>query len=693
MAIFKCKICGGDIQVEIGAAFGTCDSCQTTSTLPKANEERIVNLFNRANHFRRLNEFDKAMATYENILNEDGNNAEAHWGVVLCRYGIEYVEDPKTGKRVPTCHRTQLAPILSDADYMAAVKSSADGYAKNLYEEEAKVISEIQKRILAIANNEEPFDVFICYKETTNGGSRTVDSTLAQDIYYQLTNDGFKVFFSRITLEDRLGTEYEPYIFNALNTAKVMLAIGTKKEYFEAVWVKNEWSRFLSIMKNDRSRLLIPCYRDMDAYDMPDELASLQSQDMSKIGFIQDLIRGVKKVLEASTTIPQPSTAPAPAPVAPGVESLMKRGWITLEDNKWKEATEFFDRVLDIDPEYAPAYTGRLCASVQASSEEDLVKQTKPFDDHVEYKKAIRFADDAYRVKLENYAKFVKNEAQYKSLVLTKQIVSNDIIQFGGYRWIWLEYKSGKALLISAEILAKGQQECSYFLNYEFKDTITKEDKELIDGDIFLLDDNEAGRYFRDDDDRATTFKGSKDSWWLRSRSRRHSDYGALIASNGGIYNDGNNITVLRDNNDGIRPALWVNLEAAYIKPIQSTAMPRKDSSLALSLLEQLSYNFSLLGEHKDSCKLSDDCKKAMNATKQRVEDARHKAEETRKQEEARRKAEEERKRREEQQRQEAERKRIEQSNRWAEQGLCRHCGGQIGGLFTKKCKVCGKIK
>jgi serine/threonine protein kinase len=48
-----------------------------------------------------------------------------------------------------------------------------------------------------------------------------------------------------------------------------------------------------------------------------------------------------------------------------------------------------------------------------------------------------------------------------------------------------------------------------------------------------------------------------------------------------------------------------------------------------------------------------------------------------------------ERERREEQKR--IEQKRKEQSIRWQFQGLCRYCGGQIGGLFKKKCKVCGR--
>ena len=45
---------------------------------------------------------------------------------------------------------------------------------------------------------------FICYKETDKDGRRTQDSVLANDLYHQLTQEGFKVFFARITLEDKL---------------------------------------------------------------------------------------------------------------------------------------------------------------------------------------------------------------------------------------------------------------------------------------------------------------------------------------------------------------------------------------------------------------------------------------------------------------------------------------------------------
>ena len=139
--------------------------------------------------------------------------------------------------------------------------------------------------------------MFICYKETAENGDRTLDSVLAQDVYDALIGKGYRVFFSRITLEDKLGVEYEPYIFAALHSAKIMLAFGTDYEYFNAVWVKNEWSRFLKLMANDNTKRLIPCYKGIDAYDMPKEFARLQAQDLGKVGAMQDLLRGIEKVL------------------------------------------------------------------------------------------------------------------------------------------------------------------------------------------------------------------------------------------------------------------------------------------------------------------------------------------------------------------------------------------------------------
>ena len=341
MITLKCKICGGDLTIEEGSHICECEYCGTKQTLPSVDNDVRANAFNRANHFRMQKEFDKAIATYERLLNDDDTDAEAHWGAALSRYGIEYVEDPTTHERIPTCHRLQITSILADADCKAAIENAPDAATRALYEKEAHRIADIQKGILAISANEKPYDIFICYKEADASGRRTPDSAIAQDIYYQLVQEGYRVFFSRITLEDKLGREYEPYIFAALNSARVMLVIGTKPEHFNAVWVKNEWSRYLELMRQDRSRLLIPCYKGMDAYDIPDELSMLQSQDMGRVGFIPDLVRNIKKIIVND----EPKQVTPKAPPATGsdnVSALLKRISIFLGDGDWAKADEYW---------------------------------------------------------------------------------------------------------------------------------------------------------------------------------------------------------------------------------------------------------------------------------------------------------------------------------------------------------------
>lgn len=409
MAIYKCKMCGGTIEFEKGDTVGVCDSCGTKQTLPKTNDDVLSNLFNRANNLRLKCEFDKAAQIYEKIVEQDDSEAEAHWGIVLCKYGIEYVEDPKTFKRIPTCHRTLFEAVTTDADYLAAIDYS-DAAQQHIYESEARAIDRIQKDILAIVKNEKPFDVFICYKETDENGKRTIDSTIANDIYYQLAQENFKVFFAAITLEDKLGQEYEPYIFAALNSAKVMLALGTKPEYFSAVWVKNEWSRFLQLMKSDRSKLLIPCYRDMDAYDLPEEFAHLQAQDMSKIGFINDVVRGIKKVIHMDTPTAQTvaTNVQQPPQVSNTISPLLKRIALFLEDEEFDKADDFCEQVLNTDPENADAYIFKLLIEFKCHTTEELSKLSKSITGSKNYAKILRFGNEEQKQLLSESEKSIQ---------------------------------------------------------------------------------------------------------------------------------------------------------------------------------------------------------------------------------------------------------------------------------------------
>ena len=357
MTLFKCKMCGGSIDVVNNESVAECEYCGTKQTLPKMDDEKRINLYNRANHFRQQCAFDKAEQIYEKIVAEMPDDAEAHWSLVLCRYGIEYVEDPSTLERVPTCHRASYDSIFDDIDYIEAV-NKADTVAMSLYQKEAAKIDRIQKGILEISQKEKPFDIFICYKETDSIGERTLDSVKAQEIYDTLTDKGYKVFFSRITLEDKLGQSYEPYIFAALNSAKVMLVVGANPDYINSVWVKNEWSRYLKIMSKKKDRTLIPCYLNMSPYELPDEFSYLQGQDMSKIGFMQDLVKGIGKLIPKNNHTVQKTTA------VPDVDNKIK-GLINLigfaiEEKNWDKADDLCEQIMMAQPDSAFYYVFKM---------------------------------------------------------------------------------------------------------------------------------------------------------------------------------------------------------------------------------------------------------------------------------------------------------------------------------------------
>ena len=294
--VYKCKICGGTVSINQESGIVICDYCGTKQVLPQFTNDSTQVLYERGNHYLLQNEYDKAENIFNQLLSLNPQDPELYWDLVLCKYGVTFVCDPQTGKYIPTCNRTHFESIFHDKNYQKAIQFSTPE-KEEVYKADAETINNIQKGILELSRKEKPFDIFISYKETDASGNRSKDSITAQNLYEKLSAEGYKVFFSRITLEDKIGTQYEPYIYAALSSSKVMLTVCSSKEYIEAPWVKNEWSRFLTLRQNDSSKTLIPLYYDMPKSDLPEEFAILSAQDMNTAGFEQELIRGIKKLI------------------------------------------------------------------------------------------------------------------------------------------------------------------------------------------------------------------------------------------------------------------------------------------------------------------------------------------------------------------------------------------------------------
>ncbi len=421
MAVFKCKMCGGALEVN-NETVATCTYCGTCQTLPRLDDEKKLALFSRANNLRIKSEFDKAAGIYESIIAEFRDEAEAYWGLVLCKYGIEYVNDG-AGKMIPTCHRTLPTSVMEDDDFQQACEY-AEITAKNIYRDEAKAIDKIQKKILDIALSEDPYDIFICYKETDDvTGARTEDSLIAQDIYSQLLKDGYRVFFSRVSLRGVAGTEYEPYIYAALSSAKVMLAIGTKHDYYDAVWVKNEWSRFISMMVDNTEKVLIPCFRDMDAYDIPKEFKNMQALDMGDVTFFASLMESIGRIVDKTRVKSVKETIVLNNDTS-DIAPLLERGFMFLEDNDWQKADEFFEAVLNKDPKNGNAYLGKLLADLEVPRFDKLSDFYTSFSGNKHYDKIMRFANSEVKesVKKANDIIVYRNEEARKKDIYDKAL-------------------------------------------------------------------------------------------------------------------------------------------------------------------------------------------------------------------------------------------------------------------------------
>ena len=275
-----------------------CPACGAFKTEEISNEE-VTLLYNAAQKLR-LASFDDAEEAYRDIIAKYPENSEAHWGLVLSKYGIKY-EDDYDGKKLPTCYATSIESVLTDKDYLDAVRLCKDKYQKEYYIEQGKVLEKIRVEWFEKASKEPKYDVFLCFKDSDklNNMERTDDSIEVANLYTHLSSLGYKVFYSRESLRDKVAEKYEPYIYNALNTAAVMIVYGSKIEYFSSVWMKNEWTRYVRRLREGlkiEGSLVIAC-DGVNPGDLPRPLNQMQVLDARKKTFYGDLEAHIAKII------------------------------------------------------------------------------------------------------------------------------------------------------------------------------------------------------------------------------------------------------------------------------------------------------------------------------------------------------------------------------------------------------------
>lgn len=318
-----------------------------------------------------------------------------------CRYGVQYVKDPKSGEIKPTVSRMRNTAILADEDYRSAIENATDEQ-RGVYEHTAAAIADIQKEYLRIAWDEPPFDVFICYKDAGDDGQRTPDSVLAGEIYEELTHLGYRAFYSRETLRNYPGELYDAHIFAALYSAKMMLVIATRREYVQAAWVRSEWSRYLDLIDREnqpgKGKMLLPLLQGMRPEDCPQDWGRRQTVDMNALGAMNDLISVVRRSIRRENPAQEHGFERDPKSA---VENLLGRAFQELRHGSWDRAIQFCERALEQDYTAARAYLGKLLAEQKAHNLDELGKRTNSIAENADYGSALDFADEPLRTKLE----------------------------------------------------------------------------------------------------------------------------------------------------------------------------------------------------------------------------------------------------------------------------------------------------
>lgn len=382
MGALKCKMCGSNLEIEDSITVCKCEKCGTSQTVPDIEDDKELKLFERAGRLRFNCDFDKAAGIYNTITDSYPEEAEGYWGLILCKYGIEYA-DNASGKKVPVCHRISYDSVMDDEDFELVMENS-DSESRAIFREEAKIIEENRKKYIQIAESEQPYDIYISYRAKDDNGDKMAVSEIAGHLYNKLTSAGYRVFLSEAALKGKKRSECEPYIYSALNSANVMLALGTSYDDYNDVWVKNEWNRYLEIAEKNKNKCLIPCYKDVDEYDIPKEFAGLKVCQLGNDDTFNNIMAEIANVVKPES-VNQPAPEPEKAEPAEEIEleeieiiepvninKLLDEGFSAISDKNWKKANKLFFQVLDEEPDNSKAYWGQLLVQQECTNAREM---------------------------------------------------------------------------------------------------------------------------------------------------------------------------------------------------------------------------------------------------------------------------------------------------------------------------------
>lgn len=270
MAIaMECRCCGNLLTFAAERQLLCCPACGTQNLLPQ-EQVRMRPDFRNARELQRRGEFCDAEASYQRVLDDVPDDADALWGRLMCHYGAKLLTGEGTQRRY-AIRIPRSKPLRAQGDFERACENAPEALRVQ-YEQDAAYIDRAMERIRQLATTKQPYDIFICHKTTPlEGKGYTEDYGRARDLRDMLVQRGYRVFFAPMDMEGvAAGEDYEAAIYHALNTARVMLVVCSDPALLMSTWVQSEWQRFLALHDEGKDVALIPLlYGGMKAGSLP----------------------------------------------------------------------------------------------------------------------------------------------------------------------------------------------------------------------------------------------------------------------------------------------------------------------------------------------------------------------------------------------------------------------------------------
>ena len=287
-----CKGCGITLTIPDQEEKVRCPYCGSTNERVHSSgtpQEWLAQAELACNRLR----FDDAQFYYRLLLNKNPENIDALWGMIRCRYGVQFVlddserTDAKENSVYIMCAKRVTVPV-DETDEVHELRNVLDRIVddKHTSDEEKKkaeryrgYISDVrdQQQFLLdywINGAEKDYDIFLCSQdrvpETDSYGQviashASPDSRWVHAFYDELMRQiqaqklDIRVFYPPVTTKDFAGSSFAAVYAHALFSSRIMLLMGTNREAFDLPWIRTERERFEWLIDEYRmNRLIIP---------------------------------------------------------------------------------------------------------------------------------------------------------------------------------------------------------------------------------------------------------------------------------------------------------------------------------------------------------------------------------------------------------------------------------------------------